>query len=57
MNVAQLKQKVAVILRRVSLTFPRSNERGSIEAAPLPRKFPKLEGFPRSNERGSIEAL
>ena len=57
MNVAQLKHDkngVHVGIRRP--TFPRSNERGSIEADFSLSRLHRVEVFPRSNERGSIEA-
>ena len=56
MNVAQLKLLEVPFRRAPILAFPRSNERGSIEA--LPRLVGELpvSRFPRSNERGSIEA-
>ena len=57
MNVAQLKRNQAHLNSMMSESFPRSNERGSIEASWLPFGSCAAEAeFPRSNERGSIEA-
>ncbi len=56
MNVAQLKPWTRRIGRSVRAAFPRSYERGSIEASSSsPVKKYGLT-FPRSYERGSIEA-
>ena len=42
----------------VARTFPRSNDRGLIEAEPRPPGHSKCPGlFPRSNDRGLIEAF
>ena len=56
MNVAQLKLGAIQFGERLRLLFPRSNERGSIEAHPRPGERAHRRAFPRSNERGSIEA-
>ncbi len=56
MNVAQLKHNPFSQFCHTLNSFPRSNERGSIEAH---RRFEPVkpdDEFPRSNERGSIEA-
>ena len=57
MNVAQLKRRIAVSQCHKIGEFPRSNERGSIEARRLEAKTRASRKFPRSNERGSIEAI
>ena len=56
MNVAQLKHTMTKDGMVFGASFPRLNERGSIEASSHWRL--KLAGgrFPRLNERGSIEA-
>ncbi len=55
-NAAPLKQIRSRHELRPKPNFPRSNERGSIEA--IAKRSPLVGGltFPRSNERGSIEA-
>ena len=56
MNVAQLKPALLVAPSE-AFAFPRSNERGSIEARCGCRPDAgRRSRFPRSNERGSIEA-
>ena len=57
MNVAQLKFFNRLTTVQRTAMFPRSNERGSIEALKRSRVWMILRMFPRSNERGSIEAL
>ncbi len=42
--------------RQIEHLFPRSNDRGSIEALRLAEAVQAKGGFPRSNDRGSIEA-
>ncbi|MGH7718444.1 MAG: hypothetical protein ACREON_06330, partial [Gemmatimonadaceae bacterium] len=58
MSVAPLKpHRLGIDLEAPPITFPRSDERGSIEA--LQTKAPthrSSKDFPRSDERGSIEA-
>ncbi len=55
MNVAQLKAASRDLERAARATFPRLNERGSIEGVrPGPARIRPLK-FPRLNERGSIE--
>ena len=56
MNVAQLKRISRKAASRITAWFPRSNERGSIEAKTYLAGAYRLFKFPRSNERGSIEA-
>ena len=57
MNVAQLKVTRQSRVLRAGRSFPRLNERGSIEGSvPLTRLTCCL-WFPRLNERGSIEGL
>ena len=57
MNVAQLKPFRLSNLGLVCGVFPRSNERGSIEAPDARQYQDDGDEFPRSNERGSIEAI
>ena len=57
MNVSQLKRELLGAMARAHLKFPRSNERGSIEAPLLGVEEGVVNLFPRSNERGSIEAV
>ncbi len=57
MNVALLKLKLLKIECQPLWKFPRSDERGSIEAQ-LQRAIGSPDDqFPRSDERGSIEAF
>ena|ERR1043165_351185 len=56
MNVAQLKLLGRKHLELAEEMFPRSNERGSIEALKASSANATISLFPRSNERGSIEA-
>ena len=56
MNVAQLKPNHGDALRPGCCLFPRSYERGSIEACVLISPLLRIHEFPRSYERGSIEA-
>ena len=56
MNVAQLKRMSKRYTFADLVEFPRSNERGSIEAVSVCIGVSSLWRFPRSNERGSIEA-
>ena len=56
MNVAQLKPDWPGSTGSGRVSFPRSNERGSIEAFVAEDAREVNGGFPRSNERGSIEA-
>jgi len=56
LNAASLKRQVIGAARFHRFEFPRSIERGLIEASPVvARRFPSGE-FPRSIERGLIEA-
>src|ERR1043165_236937 len=57
MNVAQLKRQTRSAAPLQTGAFPRSNERGSIEAPQALPSHTCCLRFPRSNERGSIEAL
>ncbi len=57
MNVALLKPGDAVRFAHLPRPFPRSDERGSIEAyASIEKGRGHVTTFPRSDERGSIEA-
>src|SRR2546429_204979 len=56
-NVAPLKPFIKRQRQGIRARFPRSFERGSIEAASRPALIAALAAFPRSFERGSIEAL
>src|ERR1041385_2395837 len=57
MNVAQLKRCLHLQVSQRNQPFPRSNERGSIEAVSAAGRMWGAWSFPRSNERGSIEAF
>ena len=56
LSVAPLKHTSLSRLRGSVAAFPRSTERGSIEAGARLYILPVDSQFPRSTERGSIEA-
>ncbi len=45
------------IINEADRRFPRSHDRGSIEAKSIPPCSARNAAFPRSHDRGSIEAL
>jgi len=56
-SVAPLKQNDRAQCTSTSAEFPRSTERGPIEASRGGGGSDRLPGFPRSTERGPIEAV
>ena len=56
MSAAPLKRDDHLHNDAVLDEFPRSNERGPVEACVLPASHPPRGSFPRSNERGPVEA-